>query len=77
MKKNNKAAEKYRVVKGPFKTDETYGNNGLFDIPYKSKRLRVFISDGGRWDHVSVSIIGDKYKTPTWEQMCFYKGSLF
>lgn len=30
-------------------------------------------SDGGGWEHVSVSIMGSTSKTPDWDQMCFVK----
>jgi hypothetical protein len=68
----------YRLVHHPILgSTEKAGNNGAFDIPY-SKNYRdytliVVASDGGGWEHVSVSIMGKPNQTPTWEMMCFVK----
>jgi hypothetical protein len=70
-----KAPEKYRVVydnKNAYGySDESYGNNGVFFIMIKKSTLKVVCSDGGGWDHVSVSNAGGL--TPTWDQMCEIK----
>ena len=43
------------------------GNNGLFNIPVgKCKVATVLASDGGGWEHVSVSFTN---RTPTWSEM--------
>lgn len=48
------------------------GNNGAFALRGVSHRDDLFIvaSDGGGWEHVSVS---KKYECPTWEEMCQIK----
>ena len=52
------------------------GNNGCFVIPYpkSAKNLTVICSDGGGWDHVSVST---QSRCPTWEEMCYIKDLFF
>lgn len=74
------APEQYRLKNHPqLGSTAAYGNNGFFVIPhYKitGYELRCQISDGGGWEHVSVTI-GPIGKTatrcPTWEEMCFIK----
>jgi len=58
--------EKYRVKTSYYGSDESYGNNGAFQI----KKLRIIASDGEGWEHVSVSL---KMRTPNWREMCFIK----
>ncbi len=65
--------ERCRIRNGPMRSDTSCGNNGAFIIPYQNFELAVIISDGGGWDHVSVSMPN---KTPTWDQMNYIK-SLF
>ena len=65
-----KAPEQYRIKTGPMASDESYGNNGCFIIPYQSFMLNVIASDGQGWEHVSVSLPG---RTPNWSEMCFVK----
>lgn len=65
---------KYRVVTGPMGSDASYGNNGMFKIPFKGHMLTVIVSDGAGWDHVSVSLKG---RCPTWAEMCFVKELFF
>lgn len=45
-------------------------NNGIFEWETSSGRIRVVASDGGGWEHVSVSL---ERRTPTWEEMCKVK----
>lgn len=47
--------------------------NGVFKIPYKHQLYTVIASNGGGWEHVSVS--GDK--TPSWNCMCYMKDLFF
>lgn len=57
--------------------DRRWGFNGAFVIPFpvlSDEVLRVIVSDGGGWDHVSVS---RPDRTPTWEEMCFIKDLFF
>ncbi len=72
MKRENKEIEKYRLKDGPFESDETYGNNGMFIIlcKYTNKKLKVIASDQMNWEHVSVSLTD---RTPLWKEMCFIK----
>ncbi|MGA4583893.1 DUF7694 domain-containing protein [Enterobacter hormaechei] len=69
-----KVPEKYRVKSGPLSTTAEDGNNGLFVIPRgngSKQSLTVIVSDGGDWEHVSVSM---KDRMPTWEDMDYIKG---
>ena len=67
-------AEKARITTGPLRSNSSYGNNGLFIFKYKDHKLKVIASDGGGWDHVSVSLKG---RCPTWAEMCFVKNIFF
>lgn len=64
--------EKYRWTKYSNKSD---GNNGMFLVPRHSggAPLKIQASDGGRWEHVSVSLPD---RPPTWDEMSRIK-SLF
>lgn len=57
-------------------TDKSYGNEGAFLLPkLGGRQYRYYLcvaSPGQGWEHVSVSIPGEK-RTPTWEEMCFIK----
>lgn len=72
----NHAAEKFRNHAASYGVVDS--NNGAFEVPYGSKPhvkvLRVIVSDGGGWDHVSVSLAN---RTPTWEEMCYVKDLFF
>lgn len=47
--------------------------NGWFELPGPGKRrLRLCASDGGGWEHVSVSVVGS-LEAPSWDEMCFVK----
>lgn len=47
---------------------------GAFAIPNGGLRLRVIVSAGGGWDHVSVSL---PTRCPTWEEMSYVKKLFF
>ena len=71
-----KVPEPYRVRRGPRASNAAqYGNNGAFILPpinpLSPLPLRVIASDGGGWEHVSVSL---EDRCPTWEEMCHVKG---
>ena len=66
--------ERHRVRSGPFKSDESFGNNGMFYFKKRGKKLKVVISDGAGWDHVSVSL---QHRCPTWTEMCWIKDLFF
>jgi len=65
-----KAPEKHRVQTGILGSDKSYGNNGMFLIPFENFYLKIIVSDGEGWEHVSVSL---KNRTPNWKEMCFVK----
>jgi len=65
-----KTPNEYRLKMGAFATDESYGVNGVYQIPFESYTLTVVASDGFGWEHVSVSL---KNRTPNWKEMCFIK----
>jgi len=66
-----KIPEKYRVREGKMASDESFGNNGMFIVSLKhQQKLLVLASDGGGWEHVSVS---RRDRCPTWEEMCQVK----
>lgn len=70
-----KVPETHRILKGRLGSDASFGNNGAFEIPL-SGRTKAFViaSDGGGWQHVSVSILSDNIeRTPTWSEMCRIK----
>jgi len=68
--------EKYRVDH-PFaqgvRGDEY---NGAFHYKNAGNHWAIIASNGGGWDHVSVSLINRK-RTPTWEEMCAFKDMFF
>lgn len=64
------APEQYRVKSGHMASDESFGNNGCFLVPFESYTFTVIASDGMGWEHVSVSLPN---RTPSWKQMCFIK----
>lgn len=53
---------------------EEHGRNGMFYIPRGREILRCLISDGGGWEHVSVSLPN---RCPTWDEMCFVKDAFW
>lgn len=67
----NLLVEAYRV---PGKSSDEDGNNGAFRVPFGGAMLAVIASDGGGWDHVSVSLPG---RCPTWDEMCHVKDLFF
>jgi len=59
-----------RIKTGPLASTPAFGNNGMFMIMGPSGSLAVMISDGGGWEHASVSC---KDHVPTWDEMCYVK----
>jgi hypothetical protein len=53
-----------------------YGNarNGAAYLKLGGRAFTVMFSDGGGWDHVSLSTVG---RCPTWEEMCAVKEMFF
>lgn len=50
------------------------GGNGVFKVFVKGKSLHVIASNGGGWEHVSVS---KPNRCPTWDEMCAIKDMFF
>lgn len=65
-----KVPNEFRVKEGSLGSDETYGDNGAFTIPFESHTLNVIASDGGDWEHASISL---RHRIPNWKEMCFIK----
>ncbi len=65
-----KVPNKFRIKKGCLGSDDNIGNSGAFEIPFKTHLLRVIASDGGDWEHVSISL---RHRIPNWGEMCFIK----
>ncbi len=70
-----KCPNKFRIKHGPMASNDSYGNNGAFEIPLSGRSTAIIIaSDGLGWEHVSVHIMADnKQRTPTWSEMCKIK----
>ena len=60
------------TVPSQYVSDASYGFNGLFRFALNGKLIRCVVSDGGGWQHVSVSIEYEK-KPPSWGIMCKVK----
>ncbi|KRT69405.1 MAG: hypothetical protein XU15_C0011G0087 [candidate division NC10 bacterium CSP1-5] len=67
----NPRVEPYRVKRGRYAG--AIGNNGAFLIPGPDhgKLLYLIVSDGGEWEHVSVSKKGAVI--PSWDEMSFVR----
>jgi hypothetical protein len=77
MKKYNTYVEKFRAKKQELEIYGQKGNsgNGIFKIPREGYHMWVILSDGGGWDHASVSRTDDQ--TPTWDDMAEVKRLFF
>ncbi len=75
-----KVPEQFRVRTGKFKSDERCENNGLFSLTFidraKNVHLNCIASDGGEWEHVSVTCRNIE-RCPTWNEMDFIKDSFW
>jgi hypothetical protein len=69
------APNDYRVKRGVMGSDDSYGNDGAFQIPscHRDEVLTVISSDGLGWEHVSVSLGPQSKKCPSWDEMCQVK----
>jgi len=65
-----KVPNQYRVKEGAMGSDESFGNNGCFIIPFRSYDFTIIASDGMGWEHVSISL---RNRCPNWEEMCWFK----
>lgn len=64
------------------KEKELYGingdnHNGVFRVFVEGKGYNVIASNGGGWDHVSVTPTNTKRGCPSWETMCAIKDMFF
>ena len=76
--KPSKFLEQHRIIDGPMLSDKSFGNNGAFDVVYKSVIISIIVSDQDHWDHVSVHATGFAgERTPKWDEMCYVKGLFF
>jgi hypothetical protein len=69
--------EEARVRLGPMKSTADDGNNGQFMVPGRTAVTQYQASDGGGWEHVSVTVWQVRKRkppicrrTPTWAEMC-------
>jgi len=72
--------DKFRVRRSELHFFGTVGDagNGCFKIFVRGKSFFVIASNGGGWEHVSVSPASDRRKAcPTWEEMCAIKDMFF
>ena len=72
--------EKYRQREFERERYGTNGDakNGVFKVYVHGVGFWVVASNGGGWDHVSVTYSNPKKKAcPTWEQMCAIKNMFF
>jgi hypothetical protein len=53
-------------------SDISYGNNGAFRLTLEGAKLLIIASNGGGWEHVSVTR-RDRQSVPTWRMMCLIK----
>lgn len=78
-----KVPENYRLKKGLLASDETFGCNGIFNIPMNHNTItaQCLVSDGAGFEHVSVTLLNKKVKfiprCPTWEEMCIIKDTFW
>ena len=73
MKQNNQQINRWRNRGGVYGSTNKDKNNGAFRIPGPAGQwFLVIASDQLRWEHVSVSVMGEN-RCPTWEEMCFIK----
>lgn len=72
---NWKFLNENRLNRGPFRTTQEDGFNGVFGfaLPGEARFIFCMASDGEGWQHVSVSFGRDSKKCPSWEIMCRIK----
>jgi|SRR3990172_13128018 len=70
--------ERHRIQPVGFYSNSSFGNNGVFEIPYGCAHLLVIASNEGGWDHVSVSVQDESVKRcPTWDEMDYVRKLFF
>ena len=78
--KNLKLLDQYRLVDQEMQIYGCHGDekNGFFKVFVNGRSFYVVASDGGGWEHVSVSPCNQKRTVcPTWEEMCAIKDIFF
>jgi len=70
--------EQHRVTTGAQATTRKQGNNGVFRFCRKGIVINCIVSDGGGWEHVSVSVSSTSKRRkfgrlPSWNEMCWVK----
>lgn len=76
--KNLNYLNKYRVDARHIFGSAGDEHNGVFKVFVSGRSFMVIASNGGGWDHVSVTPCNTKRKTcPTWEEMCHIKDMFF
>ncbi len=67
-----KVPNEYRLKNHPqLGSENSEGNNGFFVMRHSGYELHCLASDGGGWEHVSVTI--NRPRCPGWDLMCFVK----
>lgn len=76
MKIKNREIEKYRDKEMELKIYGVQGDscNGVFKVPFRNCILNIIASNGGGWEHVSVSLPN---RCPIWDEMSFIKDLFF
>lgn len=73
MKPLSPHINRFRILDGPMASRRDAGNNGAFLLPRPTRMdLFVIVSDQLGWEHVSVSVKGQR-RVPTYEEMCYVK----
>lgn len=71
------SVEKCRLRSGPLASNASARNNGAFLFKRQGAQINCIISDGGGWDHVSVSVYDPRPRVPTWDEMQWVKEQFF
>lgn len=73
MRKTTNGIERFRVREGPMGSNESFGFNGAFFVPWwrdPSITFKIICSCGMGWEHVSISL---PHRCPSWDEMCWLK----
>ena len=72
--------DKFRLRDEELRIYGTHGDsgNGVFKVFVEGRSFYCIASNGGGWEHVSVSPCSSKRKScPTWDEMCAIKDMFF
>ena len=78
--KNLNTLNRFRQREAEMRLYKTTGDdhNGIFKVFVEKRSFFCIASNGGGWEHVSVSPCNKNRKTcPTWEEMCAIKDMFF